>query len=93
MMMKKLFIVAAVSSAAAFGAAPLLAQQAGNLKPAANAATQACAMSGERASRGDESAEMQKHMREMHARLGSREGQGRHHNMSRERGTEQEHNH
>jgi negative regulator of sigma E activity len=92
-MMMKLFIVATVSAAAAVGAAPLLAQQAGDIKPAATAATQACAMSGERAGRGEHSAEMQKRMREMHAYMGSPAGQGRHHNLGRERGIEQEHEH
>lgn len=76
-MMKKL-LIAATLTAAAIGATPLLAQQAEpKQKPAQTAATGNCAMMGENGNHGERRAEMQKHMQEMHARMGSHEGRGK----------------
>lgn len=79
--MKKLLIAATL--AAAVAATPLLAQQTGD-KPAGTAATETCPMAGQHGNRAERRAEMQKHMQEMHARIGSHEGRGR--------GTQNEHN-
>ena len=75
-MMKKL-LIAATLAAAAVAATPLLAQQTTDKKPQQTAATDDCPMAGEHGNRGERRAEMQKRMREMHARMGAREGQGR----------------
>ena len=85
--MKKL-LIAATLTAAALGATPLLAQQAGEKKPAQTAATEGCPMAGEHGNRGEHRAEMQKRMREMHARMGSHEGRGQ-----RRGGMQEEHQH
>jgi hypothetical protein len=75
-MMKKL-LIAAMLAAAAVAAAPLLAQQTTDKKPQQAAATDVCPMAGEHGNRGERRAEMQKGMREMHARMSAREGHGR----------------
>ena len=81
--MKKL-LIAVTLTAAALAATALLAQQAGD-QPAGTAATETCPMAGEHGNRTERRAEMQKHMQEMHARMGSHEGRGR--------GTQGEHQH
>ena len=68
-------MIAATLSAAAFAAAPLLAQT--DQKPAQTAATEGCPMTGEHGNRAERRAEMQKRMQEMHARMGSHEGRSR----------------
>jgi len=84
-MMKKL-LIAAILTAAAVAATPLLAQQTGE-KPAQTAATEDCPMAGGYGDRAERRAEMQKRMQEMHARMGSHEGRGQ------GRGTQGEHQH
>ena len=81
--MKKL-LIAATLTAAAVAATPLPAQQTGD-KPAATAATETCPMAGQHGNRAERRAEMQKHMQEMHASMGSHE--------SRARGAQDEHQH
>lgn len=83
--MKKL-LIAATLSAAALAATPLLAQQTGE-KPAQTAATEGCPMAGAHGNRGERRAEMQKHMQEMHAHMGSHEDRGQ------GRGSQGEHQH
>jgi len=82
--MKKL-LIAATLTAVALGATPLLAQQAGDKKPAATAATDGCPMTGGHGNRTERHAEMQARMQAMHANMGSHEG--------RDRGTQGEHQH
>ena len=84
--MKKL-IIAATLTAAALGAAPLLAQQDAEKKAAQTAATEDCPMAGEHGNRGERRTEMHKRMQEMHATMGSHEGRGR------DQGTGHEHRH
>ena len=73
--MKKLIIAATLAVAAT----PLLAQQTSDNKSGQDAAAEGCAMAGERGARTEHHAEMQKHMQELHARMGTHEGrnQGR----------------
>ena len=88
--MKKLLIAASLS-AAAFAAAPLLAQTGEkpaetDRKPTETAAKEGCAM-GEHGARAARQAEMHARMQEMHARMGMREGRGP------RGGTQDEHQH
>ena len=68
-------MIAAILSAAAFAAVPLLAQT--DQKPAPTAATEGCPMAGEHGDRAERRAEMRNRMQDMHARIGSLEGRSR----------------
>jgi len=83
-MMKKL-LIAATLSAAALGATSLLADPGHQRGQHQAGATENCQMGAEHGDRAEHRAEMQKRMQEMHARMGSHEGQGR--------GTQGEHQH
>lgn len=75
--MKKL-LIAATLTATALGATPLLAQQAMEKKPGHTAATEACPAAGKHGNRDEHHAQMRNRMQEMHARVGTHEGWGRH---------------
>ncbi len=85
-MMKKL-LIAATLSAAALATTSLFADPGHQRGKHQASATENCPMAGEKSARTERRAEMQKHMQEMHARMGSHEGGGQ------GRGAQDEHKH